>query len=72
MVTVVVQATLGVVATLPLLLLLLLVVLAATRVRRVTAVPARPTLVRVVTRPVVRALPTAAPVPLEQVVRVEL
>src|SRR5206468_10993088 len=70
MVTVVVPATLGVVATLPLLLLLLPVVLAATRVRRVTAVPARPTLVRVVTRPVVRALPTAARVPLQTVVRV--
>src|SRR5436309_1284036 len=70
MVTVVVLATLGMLVTVPLLLLLLLVVLAATRVRRVTAVPARPTLARVVTRPVVQVLPTAAPVPLQTVVRV--
>jgi len=72
MVTVVVPATPGMAATLPLLLLLLLVVLAATRARRVTPVPARPALARVVTRPVARALPMAARVPLEQVVRGEL
>jgi hypothetical protein len=58
-------ATAEMAATLPLLLLLLLVVLAATRLR-VTAVPARPTLARVVTRAVVRALPTAVRVPLER------
>jgi hypothetical protein len=72
MVTVVVLATLGMVVPVPLLLLLLPVVLAATRVRRVTAVPARPTLARVVTRAVVRALPTAARVPLERAAWVEL
>src|SRR6266849_3308084 len=62
-------ATAGMVVPVPLLLLLLVVVLAATRAR-VTAVPARPTLARVVTRPGVRALPMAARVPLERVVRV--
>jgi len=70
MVTVVVPATLGMVVTVPLRLLLLLVVLAATRARRVTPVLARPALARVVTRPVVRALPTAAPVALETLGRV--
>src|SRR6266446_2810124 len=66
----VVPATRGMVVTVPLRLLLLLVVLAAMRARRVTPVLARPTLARVVTRPAVRALPPAARVPLEQVVRV--
>lgn len=70
-VTVVAPATLGMLVTVPLLLLLLLVVLAATRAR-VTAVPARPTLARVATRPVVRALPTAARVLLGRAERVEL
>jgi hypothetical protein len=71
MVTVAVPATLGMLVTVPLLLLLLVVVLAATRAR-VTAVPARPILAPVVTRPVVRALPTAARVLLGRAERVEL